>query len=196
MFSREELNLIRNADFFRQKKIITAKIYAELNNLRPLIQEELMEHFPDADKAIFLSGKINRGENLDGLPWINMDCPGWFKQQHVFAVRYLFWWSKHFSITLHIGGDFLEYLTTGCLQNVQRENNMPNPFFCIATTPWNYHYAAENYLPLSEVTTELISAQLKKGFIKISICYPLNEMEKIHANGLLAFKYLIRIIKN
>lgn len=192
MFSPQEQELINSDVFFIHKRNITEKIYAELHSLRTPIQQLLIEQIPSLPNELIVAGKINRGENLDGLPWINMDCPGWFKHENVFAIRYLFWWAKHFSITLHVGGVFLSLLNTEKL--LQLADNSP-AYWNIHPTPWKYHYGEDNYMSLEEVNELIIRENLKRGFAKISLRYDLKEMNNLSDVGIQGTKTLLKLIK-
>lgn len=50
------------------------------------------------------SGKISRGENYEGLPWMMADMPRHFGQEDVLAFRMFFWWGHYFSATWHLKG--------------------------------------------------------------------------------------------
>ena len=176
MFSAYEQQLLLTDDFFKHKRNITDKIYIELAIVRERSQLLLTQHLPSIPSEVILSGKISRGENLEGLPWINMDCPGWFKHDHVFSIRYLFWWSRFFSVTLHVAGDYLHLLKNDA---VERSSEFANTFICVNNTPWKYHYGTENYLPAKLVTEAHSINQMQRPFIKISICYTLEDMNAL-----------------
>ncbi len=92
MFTPDDISLIQSIAFFESKKRITGNVIASYNHIRTFTQTHWDELINQKINSINGNGKISRGENLNGLPWINSDAPGIFKKQHVLALRFLFWW--------------------------------------------------------------------------------------------------------
>jgi len=105
--SNDELNLLSDSHFLLEKRVITEKIVALLGNL----DEEIRSHFK-ANSAPFLTsselrgpGKISRGENLHGLPYLILDQPSIFTPEGTLALRVLFWWGNYFLISFQASGN-------------------------------------------------------------------------------------------
>jgi hypothetical protein len=190
MFTPDEISLIQSIAFFESKNRITANVIASYNHLRTITYAHWGEWINQKIHSVMGSGKISRGENLDGLPWINSDAPGIFKKQDVFALRFLFWWGHHYSITLHLGGNFIRCFK---FENLSQLND-ENVFWCIALQPWNYHYRSDNYIPLHQVLGKRVLSQ-KNDFIKVSYKFDLSTLNQFEANNLSAATKLITLIE-
>jgi hypothetical protein len=84
--STHERGLLEDVEFFRSKKIITEKIYEQFAQLvRTALDERVFDGviFPSATDAV--RGKISKGENYLGYPWIILDFPRLFNNEEVVA---------------------------------------------------------------------------------------------------------------
>lgn len=194
MFSPEEKELLLNKEFFISKKNITSKIYFEFEEIKKAIEIILIERKLPLTKEILATGKINRGENLIGLPWINLDYPGYFKKENAFAIRYLFWWGTHFSVTLHLGGESLNNLQSCILKNI-KESSYQHFYWCVNSNPWQYDYSLENYCMIRYLSPEHIQTSIKNGFVKISFFIELVNLENFKTPGIEIAQRLIDLLK-
>src|SRR5215468_1346228 len=107
--SPQELDTLKEKEFFFAKRIITEKIYYQL---ALLIEEAKSEHIFDdidfPDGTDFITGKISKGENYLGLPFIMLDFPRFFSNTNMLAVRTMIWWGNFCSTTLLLSGEPLE----------------------------------------------------------------------------------------
>src|SRR5262245_30564208 len=107
--SETELLLMQDKNFFIHKRNISSKVislFGELNEELRLLNDSNASHI-GAD-ILSVSGKISKGENYLGYPWILLDYPRAFSKENIFAYRSLFWWGSCFSFTLHLSGIHLE----------------------------------------------------------------------------------------
>lgn len=103
--SEDELKLMLNKEWLYQKRMIIEKVYEFLSLLHDdyhavaAEREHILAYLP-----VNRMGKISRGENLLGLPYLVMDYPALFGKEKIIAIRTLFWWGNFFSISLHLSG--------------------------------------------------------------------------------------------
>jgi len=190
MFSSAEIQHANASDFFEIKRAITDKIYTCYGEIGTIAKEKLSGDFK-IEPSIVNRSKIYRGENLEGLPWINCDAPGWFNKDETFAIRFLFWWARHYSVTLHLGGKFLKLLDTDKMQSSESENVL----LCINEKPWRYDLHEDNYMPLNQIK-DLKSTCLKMDFIKLSIAYPLVTLHDFKSHNQKALMCLLGMLRN
>ena len=62
------------------------------------------------------SGKISRGENYRGLPYLILDYPAYFSQKDIFAFRTMFWWGHFFQCRTTSTGDIFAATHPGNIQ--------------------------------------------------------------------------------
>lgn len=190
MFSSAEIQHANASDFFEIKRAITDKIYTCYGEIGTIAKEKLSGDFK-IEPSIVNRSKIYRGENLEGLPWINCDAPGWFNKDETFAIRFLFWWARHYSVTLHLGGKFLKLLDTDKMQSSESENVL----LCINEKPWRYDLQEDNYMPLNQIK-DLKETCLKMDFIKLSIAYPLVTLHDFKSHNQKALMCLLGMLRN
>ena len=109
LFTSTELKTLHNSKFFEIKASATKKTDAMLAGVRDTLKKEIEKNnFRFPKEVDVRMGKIFRGENYNGLPYLVLDYPKHFSKDSVFAFRALFWWGNFFSFTLHLQGKALE----------------------------------------------------------------------------------------
>src|SRR5688572_27384845 len=106
--SNEDISLIHDTSFFERKRKIFVKIsqvFGQLEEAYTNVVSKTPGTLPE--EVISQKGKISRGENYRGLPYLILDYPRLFSKEGVFAFRTLFWWGHPFSFTIHISGIYL-----------------------------------------------------------------------------------------
>lgn len=147
--TERELVIIQDQEFLLTKARASAKIYNLLSKTRDELKK-LVENsgLTTEQKSAFKTDKISRGENYLGLPYQVLDYPASFSQKDTFAYRTMFWWGNFFSATLHLEGQFLEHFRKQILHSLDELVKI-ELFISVGATPWEYHYGADNYQPLS-----------------------------------------------
>jgi hypothetical protein len=165
--SKLETELIKNKEWILTKHAIINKVYklfGELNEIYRQISEQEKAFLPEFYTNT--GGKISRGENYEGLPYVMLDYPALFSKENIFAIRTMFWWGNFFSITLHISGqktklkgDFFNLLT------YLLENNF---FVCVNENEWHHSFELSNYVAAKEFDQQRLEEISNKKFFKIS----------------------------
>ena len=164
-----EMELLSNSEWILTKNLVVKKAQRLLEK----VQEKILEHVKESSvslpqEVIIISPKISKGENYNGLPWLILDYPRYFKKEKVFAIRTMFWWGNFFSTTLHLSGEYKERYSSGIVQSY--EDLCKNEFFtCIHDEQWHHHFEKENYLPVKNFTAIDFADQINtRSFIKLS----------------------------
>ncbi len=174
-FSEKELKFIHDQDFLLTKAEILEKVRKLLEDTRYRLQEQILNSSSLPPKEIIQgSGKISRGENYRKLPYLVLDYPANFCKPDIFAYRTMFWWGHFFSCTLHLQGQYLEMYKH---KIADKPDDFPrNTFICINSTPWEYHYGNDNYIPFKHGDQELL---FSKHFLKLSWQTPLEKWQNV-----------------
>ncbi|MBI3501250.1 MAG: hypothetical protein HY063_05590 [Bacteroidetes bacterium] len=175
-FSPTELHALHNSRFFYIKASVTKKMDALLaqtrDEIKSVIEKEKIILPAEADASM---GKIFRGENYLGLPYLILDYPKYFGKDSVFAFRTLFWWGKFFSCTLHAGG-----IRNKDIRYKGDVLSGKGVYFCVNDSPWQYHYGKDNYLLIDKLTEKQMQAHIRKNnFIKLSRKMELKDYRKL-----------------
>ena len=179
-FSEKEFQFLTDTDFLLARAEITRKLANLLNAtvrvLKPLAQQHSTS-FPQGTDV--RNGRLSRGENYRGLPWLVLDFPRKFSQEEVFALRTMVWWGHECSCTLHVQGETARRLLPALVGNLPAAA-AGNCFFCLNPSPWEYHFGPANYLPASQVSAAMLQQQVNRHqFFKISRKLPLLHADKL-----------------
>lgn len=190
----EELQLMQDRTLFDIKQRITGKIAAGLGKL-----QDALVHDSDAiisltgENVFKLHGKISRGENYLGYPYLVLDCPRIFEKENVFAFRSMFWWGNHFSYTLHIAGKYFYQVKESFVKNYPSFLTK-GIYVCVNDNPWVYHFEKENYLLLENIDQPLLQKIINQDFLKLSIKTELSHWDSISQDGADAFRMFCTIL--
>lgn len=141
------------------------------------------------------SGKITRGENYLGLPWLVLDQPRFFERENIFAVRTMFWWGRFFSTTLQLSGRYKERF---CAQigegyKLLREND----FYVVhGESEWDHHFEEGNYRPVRDFDEEGFLRHLEMHrFIKVAKKISLREWDTIDRRLVEDFNIILTVLQ-
>ena len=190
--SKLETELIKNKEWILTKNSIINKVYklfGELNEIYKQIAQEpfLPEFYKNA------GGKISKGENYEGLPYVMLDYPALFSRENIFAIRTMFWWGNFFSITLHISGE--KFKLKGDFFKLfafLRENNF---FVCVNEKEWYHSFELSNYVMAKELDPGKLEQISNKNFFKISKNLELNKWNEAPEFLEKCFREIIGFIK-
>ena len=159
-FNKEEFDFMSNAELLLRKRVIQEKVFQLLektqHEIDTVISPELKSQFP--------SGKISRGENYRGLPYLILDHPAHFRIDDIFACRTMFLWGNFFSTTIHLEGKHLED-NRAILADILTDIDPTHLYTSCGKTPWHYHYEVDNYTPFR---AEKIAGLANEKFVKVS----------------------------
>ena len=183
--NEEDIALLADTGFFTRKKAITEHVIRLLGELESELDISIQKYRSLLPESVFHKrGKISRGENYLGLPYVILDYPAIFEKNGVFAFRTLMWWGNSFSFTFHLSGHFLERYQESILQKIEELDE--DILICINANPWEHHHRNNNYIPVKEFlkTTDNNPDYFKnKGFLKLSKIIPLEQHSTLVAEG-------------
>lgn len=148
-----------------------------------LLLGELKQDYDELLKGVVLpegtaSGKISRGENYKGLPWMMLDHPRYFKEKEALAIRSFFWWGNYFTISLQLSGVEKAKATPRILESF-KELRKQAFYICIHKNPWQHDLAKKYYRSLKKMKGEEFREIINtKDFIKLTAKVKLKKWEK------------------
>jgi len=174
--SKQESDLVNNREWLLTKQVIIKKVYdvfGELHRQYKIIAASETKHLPNG--LLVSGGKISRGENYKGLPYIVLDYPAVFTKENVFAVRTLFWWGNYFSISLLLSGKYFPEIEKGsAILNYLQEKNF---LICNNESPWEHSIDEGSYLEAGQITGEQMTQIMQKNYFKIAKKISLEQWE-------------------
>lgn len=195
-FSQKELQFITDKDYYLQKIAIIKKLnslFHELNDQIEIIKSENEKIIPlEARQS---TGKISKGENYLGLPYLVLDNPRVFTDKNIFAFRAMFWWGNYFSFTLHLSGKYIKSYKINILNNL-KNLQQKNFLICIHSEQWVHHLDKDNYLPLDNFTQQEVENLIESNkFIKLSRKLQLTNYGQFIDFGNTTFKDYLSLLK-
>lgn len=176
--SELENELVNNTEWIFSKQKITEKLYYLFGELHTSYREIVAKNQEELP-LIFQKpgGKISRGENYNGLPYLMLDYPAMFSKENIFAVRTMFWWGNFFSITLHLSGKYFENkIDLSKWLAFFREKKFS---VCVSEGEWAHDFHPYNFTEIKFLDEFQIGALAKKHFFKVSRRIELSEWGNI-----------------
>ena len=171
MFSEDELSFLSDPS----PMLLKLDIFKKLDILFGEVQLTLKSVFSEYDTLFPVGtdqkrGKISKGENYLGLPWMMLDFPALFSKTSTFAIRNFCWWGNHFACYILIGGEALELYKNTLLTELNPGSGIS---FIQSNDPWKHKVEANE---LRKLDTAEIKRQIEEyGFIKLYATWPLFE---------------------
>ena len=162
-----ETEVVTDTGWILTKKAIIEKIYLFFGEMHEVYKAISIDENRLSPIIKFIeNGKISKGENYLGLPYVILDYPAFFKRDNIFAVRTMFWWGNFFSITLHLSGK--KRMQSASLQNLLVHLKEKNFFVCINEDEWQHAFDSTNYIAANEIDKKQWEGICTKNFFKIS----------------------------
>ena len=172
--SELETELIKNKGWILTKRSIINKVYqlfGEMHKIYKEISEQQTSSIVELCKNT--AGKISKGENYLGLPYVIMDYPALFTKENILAIRTMFWWGNFFSISLHLSGEKFQIQNNfSKLFLFLKENNF---YICVNENEWQHNFEPSNYISAFDLSENNFHEILDRNFLKISKNIELNK---------------------
>ncbi|NDC78225.1 MAG: hypothetical protein EBZ67_10195, partial [Chitinophagia bacterium] len=170
---QEELELATDARVMLVKGSVIEKVMALLDDLSERQLAALQSYADLIPDALTTPAKVSRGENYRGQPYVVLDNPRHFHPGDIFAIRTMFLWGHHLSVTLHLRGAhrerFLPRLTT-----VLPQCSKAGMHVCVSSSEWEHHFGGDNYIPARELPQPAWESLLRdRSFTKLAYALPL-----------------------
>ena len=188
--SKDELELVTNAQILLTKNGIIQKVYQLFGSLAEQYTQHSMEFC--GEEITRIHPKISKGENYLGLPYVMLDYPRIFAKDEVFAMRTMFWWGNFFSITLQLKGSYQQHFAPVLISNKKLLAEI-GFFVAVSNDEWRHDFEPENYQPLTE-NGDLLENAIKGDFLKIAVRISLEQWNDA-ANVLAGYhEMLVRLL--
>lgn len=193
----EEAAVIESTHFILLKNSAIEKVMGLMGKLQEaLAAYDRNSNFPFKPEWLLQGGKISKGEQYKGLPWVMLDYPRYFSKTEVFAFRTMFWWGHYFSATLHLAGNVKRYYSAVLESSYTKLADAGFQVY-VQEDPWEHDFENGNYcfidtLSLDEWKT-LVS---RNDFIKVAKPFVIGHWGKIITDVVEAYAALLNILEN
>jgi len=184
LLTDEETALLADAQFFRKKAVITAKIRAQLEATHKALAQELttlsLVTPPGFDATVH---QLVKGEHLEDFPYQYLDCPKHFAGSNTFTFRTLVWWGHHITCALLLEGAGIPQYKRQFLGHFHQLAGHELEL-SLAPSLWEWKRGEGYTLPITHNRKAQIAAVLAdRSFMKVVRCVPFSD-SKVQAGQL------------
>jgi hypothetical protein len=172
VFTDEEAALLADAQFFRKKERISAKVRAQLDATYAGLMEELRRISLQARLTVPQgfnprTHQFVKGEHLESFPYQYLDYPKHFDGGNKFTFRTLFWWGHHLACALILEGDGLKQYKKHIVDRFHQVAGQELEL-ALAPTLWEWKRGEGYTLPIThDRKAQIASVLAERRFLKI-----------------------------
>ncbi|HAK11484.1 MAG TPA: hypothetical protein DIW54_03750, partial [Chitinophagaceae bacterium] len=184
MLSDRELEMVTNAELILTKNRIIQKVmelFGEVSTAAQIILANgLLNDLPEVQA---IGPKISKGEQYQELPWVMLDYPRLFSNQHVLAIRCFFWWGNYVSVALHLKGAYLAQHRAALEASIWAEGTL----FDTGQDEWNNDLMHADFQPIQQIPAAVWQ---ERSYLRIATKIPLREWDHIESLLINQYQYL------
>lgn len=168
-FSNKELSVLFDLEIFPIKRMATEKLFEIFGKTIESIKDTAIhKNFTFPDGTDCTTGKITKGENYLGYPYVVLDFPKLFLKDSVFCFRTLFWFGHYFTCSLIIGGKVLDLYEENFLKNRMQLHHQ-NILFALDKNPWSHQAEEPNQILIEKLSDHDLKTHIHvTGYLKFS----------------------------
>jgi len=175
-FTPDEVGLMADAQFFRRKAVIMAKVRQLLEATHGALKTELQDLSlltpPGFDPA---RHQLVKGEHLEEFPYQYLDYPKHFEGANKWTFRTLFWWGHHAACALILDGVGIKQYKAHLVDRFHRIAGQGLEL-SLAPTLWEWKRGEGYTLPITHDRKAQIAAVLaERPFLKVVRFMPLSD---------------------
>jgi len=170
--------------------MITGKLFTLFHEFKEAMEASPVHRdfrFPEGTD--YQTGKILRGENYKGLPYVILDFPRLFQSENIFAFRTIFWWGNYFSFTLHLKGKPLMRYRDVLIKNLPLRGT--GILLYTGADEWEHDVSVPEYVSLSNQSSEVLR---RMEFIKLSKKLELKSYPLLLEKGREAYEGFLKLL--
>lgn len=176
LLTDEEAALVADAQFFRKKERISAKVRAQLDAAYAGLTEELGRVSLTVPTGWNLRAhQFVKGEHLESFPYQYLDCPKHFDGPNKLTFRTLFWWGHHVACALILEGECMKQYKKHVVDRFHQLAGQELEL-SLAPTLWEWKRGEGYTLPIThDRKAQVASVLAERRFIKIVRFVPMTD---------------------
>ena len=111
------------------------------------------------------NGKITRGDNYNGFPYVLLDYPNLFSRDEIVAARNMVWLGNGFHCTLHVRGSFGVTLAEKVAS--VPPTRFDNIRILTGDDEWQHHVEPNNWKKLADATPDEHEQMKQRRWLKL-----------------------------
>lgn len=184
----EGITTLRNTAFFSFKRDFTQQIIAHFGAIIHTLKEaDYVRAFPFPAGTDTSVGKISKGEQYQGLPYVIADFPRLFSNDTVLAYRIMFWWGHYFSFTWHLQGEVLNQYWPAIRSTWPLDILPADTAIAWQGDPWQHAVSAPYYQSVRQVSLPVE----RPAFVKLALVLPFEKADQLKA---VACDYAMKVL--
>jgi hypothetical protein len=184
-FDKKELSLLSNVEILEYREIAYEKVQNLLREVKETLAPKVasLKHLLPTG-SLTQGGKISKGENLKGLPYLVLDYPRYKQDKELILFRTMFWWGNYFSVTLHLQGE----IASRAFANLSQVSFQSSTRFSVDKA-WNHDVRS-----FKHDATSIRKITQKPLVFKIAETIPLANSNELPVFSLLCYETWIQLI--
>ncbi|MBC8173108.1 MAG: hypothetical protein H7X71_04305 [Chitinophagales bacterium] len=168
-FSHREKQLLYDTEIFLLKRSATEKLYSVFGNMVTALKDTAIhKQFPFPAGIDSTTGKISKGENYLGYPYVVLDFPKLFGKENIFCYRSMFWFGHYFSFSLLLGGHALKHFEEAFFRNSSAFNGH-EIYFSVFKDPWGHAVSDPYYVLIDTLKKDKIIQHIEENnYLKLT----------------------------
>ena len=180
-FSEEELSLMSNAKVLLMKRQVIRKVSDDFSKLESEFKKILGNtaglKLPEG--TLQKAGKISRGENYKGLPYLVLDYPRLMNKEQILNIRLLFWWGHYYSMSLHLAGKAWHQYKSPVINSLAIRSSH-RQFVQYKGSPWEHDVSMPFFTPQENLDGKKLRELEKAHFFRMVNLLPLEGVEQLN----------------
>ena len=173
--SPQQLLLLHDANVWNTKRELVNMVSTWMAETLIELKSNHQAVFESLAPAASLNGKITRGENHNGFPYVLLDYPNHFTKDEIVAARNLVWFGNGFHCTLHVKGTLVDTVLRNLTGPPGRFNHV---MLCASGNEWIHHVNTNDWQRIGNGSDELNERIKQQGWIKLGTELPLAQPER------------------
>lgn len=175
-FTEEEAALVSDAEFFRKKAQIMAKVRGLLDATHLALTDEMRQvNLLTPPEFDLRAHQFVKGEHLESFPYQYLDCPKHFHGGNTFTFRTLFWWGHYLACALMLEGTGIKQYKKRIVDRFHQVAGQDLEL-SLAPTLWEWKRGEGYTLPITHNRKAQIAAVLaERRFLKIVRFVPMTD---------------------
>ena len=193
--SGKELEFLGNQAIFPLKKQITGKIIAVYAAIEQDLRQEIGQNpFSFPELTLKRTGKVSKGENYRGQPYIVLDFPRLLQKDTIFLFRNVCLWGHYFIHVFILTGSLLEtyrYSLTRNIEKIRQKDLLINT----NDDPWELVIGTSKLVPARQVSEKKMAALIEKSpHITLGSALSFTQFDKLKENSLNFFGNILDLL--
>lgn len=196
-FTPEELGVIADIEFFTLKERVTQKILDALNHAQQgILASHVHESFAYPHRMDAAIGKVSKGEQYKGYPYMVLDFPRLFAQSGVFAFRTMVWWGHAAYFTLHISGKYLAQHREAILRNWSALQGQGVYIYQDTQDVWHHEVESPYYETVDAVEAKHVEQWWEEfDYLKLARRLELLQLEDLASESVKAYELFFGVLR-